>query len=142
MMKTVRTSELKAREGQRRNSPERAEALTEALQEYRRRIREELDRVSRRLREEHAPDTGDTVDRAAAGLDGEFHSARMDQLTRMLRQIDVALSRHTAGRYGQCLACGGDIPVARLRSLPFAVYCWECQAAAEETRLGLVGSAA
>jgi DnaK suppressor protein len=140
-MKTARTSELKAREDQRRISPDRTEALTEALQEYRRRIGEELDKVSRRLREEHSSDTGDTVDRAAAGMDGEIRSARVDQLTRMLRQIDVALSRHAAGRYGQCLACGADIPVARLWSLPFAVYCWECQAAAEESRLGLVGSA-
>lgn len=140
-MKTARTSELKAREGQRRISPERTEALTEALQEYRRRIGEELDKVSRRLREEHSSDAGDTVDRATAGLDGELRSVRVDQLTRTLRQIDVALARHAAGRYGQCLACGADIPVARLRSLPFAVYCWECQAAAEENRLGLVGSA-
>lgn len=139
-MKTGRTSELKAREGQMPISPDRAEALTEALQEYRRRIGEELDKVSRRLREEHSSDAGDTVDRATAGMDGELRSVRVDQLTRTLRQIDVALSRHAAGRYGQCLACGADIPVARLRSLPFAVYCWECQAAAEESRLGLVGS--
>jgi DnaK suppressor protein len=139
-MKNARTSELKAREGHKRISPERAEALTEALQEYRRRIGEELDKISRRLREEHSSDTGDTVDRAAAGLDGELRSARVDQLTRVLRQIDVALSRHAAGRYGQCLACGADIAVGRLRSLPFAVYCWECPAAAEESRLGLVGS--
>ena len=141
-MKTARTSELRARAGQRRISLDRAEALTESLQEYRRRFREELEGIYRRLREERSSDTGDMVDRAAAGLDGELRSARVDQLNLMLRQIDVAFSRHTAGRYGQCLACGADIPVARLRSVPFALYCWECQAAAEESRRGLVGSTA
>ena len=140
-MKTGRTSELKGREGQKRMSPDRTEALTEALQDYRRRTGEERDKVARRLREDHSSDTGDALDRAVAGLDGELRSARVDQLTRMLRQIDVAISRHAAGRYGQCLACGLDIPVGRLRSLPFAVYCWECQAASEESRVGLVGSA-
>ena len=141
-MKTTRTSEVKARDSRRRSTPDRGEALTETLQEQRRSIREEVDGIFRRLREEHSPDAGDAGDRAVAGLDRELRSARVDQLTHMLRQIDAALSRHVAGRYGRCLACEADIPVARLRSLPFALYCRECQAAAEESRLGLVSSIA
>ncbi|HSB80277.1 MAG TPA: TraR/DksA C4-type zinc finger protein [Candidatus Methylomirabilis sp.] len=141
-MKSTRTSELKSQESRRRGTPERAEALTETLQEHRRRIREELDGVIRELREGISPDTGDAGDRAAAQFDCELRSARVDQLTQMLQQIDAALSRHAAGRYGRCLACEVDIPVARLRSLPFALYCRECQAAAEENRHGLVGSIA
>lgn len=141
-MKSARTSELKSQESRRRGTPERAEALTETLHEHRRRIREELDGAFRELREGMSPDTGDAGDRAVAQFDRELRSARLDQLTQMLRQVDAALSRDAAGRYGRCLACEMDIPVARLRSLPFALYCLECQAAAEEKRRGLVGSIA
>jgi RNA polymerase-binding transcription factor len=141
-MNTARTHGLKARENQQRGTADRAEALTDALQEHRRRIREELGGTFRSLREEYSLGTGDAGDRAAAGFDRELCSARVDQLTQMLRQIDEAFARNAAGRYGRCLACEADIPVARLRSLPFALYCLECQAAAEESRLGLAGSIA
>lgn len=49
----------------------------------------------------------------------------------MLQQIDDALSRHAEGRYGRCAACEYEIPVARLQSLPFALYCRKCQEAME-----------
>jgi RNA polymerase-binding transcription factor len=141
-MKTTRTSGLKARESQQQSTPDRTEALTDTLQEYHRRIREELDGTSRFLREDNSFEAGDAGDRAVAGFDRELCSARVTQLTHILRQIDAALSRHAEGRYGRCLACEADIPVARLRSLPFAIYCRECQAAAEDSRLGLASSIA
>ncbi len=128
------------RASQRYDTPERTEALAEILQERRRRIREELGRLFRRLREEDQPATGDDGDRAIYGFDRELSSARVDQLTQIRRRIDDALARHAEGRYGRCLACETEIPVARLRSLPFALYCRECQQAAEEkSRTALAG---
>jgi len=128
------------RASQRHDTPERTEALADILQERRRRIREELGRLFRRLREEDRPTTGDDGDRAIYGLDRELSSARVDQLTQVRRRIDDALARHADGRYGRCLACETEIPVARLRSLPFALYCRECQQAAEEkSRTALAG---
>jgi DnaK suppressor protein len=47
-------------------------------------------------------------------------------------QVDEALCRMAAGRYGLCAACGQRIPPARLRALPFAVRCLRCQERFEE----------
>jgi RNA polymerase-binding protein DksA len=49
-------------------------------------------------------------------------------------QVDEALCRMAAGRYGLCAACGEPIPPARLRALPFAVRCLQCQERLEERR--------
>ena len=56
----------------------------------------------------------------------------MDQLSQTLRHIDNALAQHAEGRYGRCVICNAQIIVERLRSLPFALYCRDCQALAEE----------
>ena len=51
----------------------------------------------------------------------------LQALDRTLRQIDAALARLHAGRYGLCAACSESIPVPRLRALPFATLCVTCQ---------------
>ena len=57
-----------------------------------------------------------------------------------------ALSRLGEGAYGYCLECGEEIPERRLRALPFAIQCKDCEEALEvaEERVGdrllLVGS--
>jgi DnaK suppressor protein len=45
----------------------------------------------------------------------------------MLSQIDAALRRLDEGTYGDCFECGGEIAAARLRALPFAVRCRDCE---------------
>jgi DnaK suppressor protein len=45
---------------------------------------------------------------------------------RALANIDDALARLSAGRYGYCEQCGADIPVARLTTNPEARYCPRC----------------
>ena len=51
----------------------------------------------------------------------------------MLERIDAALARLAEGRYGDCAECGTPIPSQRLRALPFAVRCRECEEARETT---------
>ena len=48
-----------------------------------------------------------------------------------LSRIDAALDRLAEGRYGHCLVCGDDIAAARLRAMPFAVRCLDCEDARE-----------
>lgn len=50
---------------------------------------------------------------------------------RELQEVDDALSRLDAGRFGDCAACGDAIPAARLAALPSARLCASCQAAQE-----------
>ena len=41
-------------------------------------------------------------------------------------QVDQALARLLAGRYGICLGCGGTIEYARLEAFPESEYCEPC----------------
>ena len=48
-----------------------------------------------------------------------------------LNKINEALARLEDGRYGLCFECGDEIAEARLRALPFAVRCKDCEEARE-----------
>ena len=68
-----------------------------------------------------------------ASREGGADVAVLQTLDRTLRQIDAALARLHAGRYGFCSACSDPIPLARLRALPFATQCVPCQERDERT---------
>ena len=51
-----------------------------------------------------------------------------------LGRIDEALARLEAGDYGHCHSCGEEIAGSRLRALPFAVRCRDCEALDEAER--------
>jgi DnaK suppressor protein len=46
---------------------------------------------------------------------------------RQLDEVNAALSRLEAGIYGVCERCSRPIPLARLRAIPTARFCVECQ---------------
>jgi len=48
-----------------------------------------------------------------------------------LNKIDAALRRLEENTYGDCFECGDEISQARLRALPFAVRCKDCEEARE-----------
>src|SRR5213594_3701037 len=68
-----------------------------------------------------------------ASREGSADLEIMEALDRTLRQIDAALARLRAGRYGFCSSCSDPIPLARLRALPFATLCVPCQERNERT---------
>jgi DnaK suppressor protein len=51
-----------------------------------------------------------------------------------LADVDDALSRIVEGTYGVCIACGREIPLARLEARPQASRCIECERLAESAR--------
>ena len=61
--------------------------------------------------------------------DIEFALIQMKAET--LNKIDAALRRLEEGTYGDCFECGEEIAQARLRALPFAVRCKDCEEARE-----------
>lgn len=68
---------------------------------------------------------------AAETLHTEIQVALMDRRTQQVTQIQEALARLSDGRYGFCLECEEFIGVPRLRALPFAQRCRDCQGQAE-----------
>jgi DnaK suppressor protein len=61
--------------------------------------------------------------------DIEFALIQMKSET--LNKIDAALRRLDDGTYGDCFECGEEIAQPRLRALPFAVRCKDCEEARE-----------
>lgn len=53
-----------------------------------------------------------------------------------LALVNEALFRLDKGDYGFCLACGGDIPLPRLKAIPFTRHCIACQARLEHRPRG------
>ena len=58
--------------------------------------------------------------------------ALMEMESATLKKIDEALHRLEEGTYGDCVECGLKIAEARLKALPFASTCRECQEQQEE----------
>ena len=57
---------------------------------------------------------------------------------REVMQIDAALRRLGEGAYGECIECGQEIPIERLRALPFTLRCQEDE---EERERSIRGNA-
>src|SRR5436305_10026159 len=58
--------------------------------------------------------------------------ALMEMESETLKKIDEALRRLEEGTYGDCAECGQKIAEPRLKALPFANTCPECQEHREE----------
>jgi DnaK suppressor protein len=83
-----------------------------------------------RIREGRTDKTTEVVDQAE-GSDNDVREgldlALLEMRANTLRNIDEAIIRLDAGRYGFCFECDGPIAVRRLHALPFAVRCRSCE---------------
>lgn len=52
--------------------------------------------------------------------------------TESIRKIDQALKRLEEGNYGYCDECGEEISMERLKVIPFALLCRDCQETKEQ----------
>ncbi|MGI5875339.1 MAG: TraR/DksA C4-type zinc finger protein [Dethiobacteria bacterium] len=73
------------------------------------------------LYDNHPADTGSELFERSKDL--SLHERRL----RELEEINMALERIRAGKYGLCLDCGQQIPRERLEGLPFASFCVSCK---------------
>lgn len=77
--------------------------------------------------QEALPPPGDELDTARSLSDVETHASLIERAEERLRAIDLAVDLLERGRYGTCNQCGEEIPVERLKAVPFAAYCVDCQ---------------
>jgi len=101
-----------------------------------RRRQETLNDVQQRLRDardewKRTHEVSDPAD--SPELDGrdDIQLELIRMKARTLHQINDALSRIHDGTYGDCVECRRKIPERRLRALPFAARCKECEEARE-----------
>jgi len=76
--------------------------------------------------------SGDIYDQASSERDRELDLLLGDREREKLRNIDEALLKIGEGEYGVCEECEEEIPIGRLKIVPFARYCVKCKADIEK----------
>lgn len=109
---------------------ERYLLLKGILEDRRRQIHEKL-RSLRDAIPTQTPDVRDAEEQSVDDFVREVDLALMQMKSETLKKIEQAIQRLEDGSYGRCLECEQEIPAARLRALPFAVLCRDCQAETE-----------
>ncbi len=78
-------------------------------------------------------DVLDAAESSEADIQDALGFALIQLKAETLKMIDTALRRIQEGDYGDCFECGDEIAEARLRALPFAGRCRDCEAIREAT---------
>jgi DnaK suppressor protein len=109
------------------------DSLRQDLVQRRTTIRRALQTNMRTTREatDRAEMTKDPYGSASSAHDDELAAIKVERLARDLNLMDQALDEIDAGRYGVCVECEEPIAAKRLKALPFATRCVECQARSE-----------
>src|SRR5438067_7155689 len=123
------------REASERMSRSRYSDLKQMLAERRREIQAEVQGKMRDVRT--AGEVGklnevfDAVESSEADIQEDIELALIQMKSETLNKINDALGRLEQGDYGYCFDCGEEIAEKRLRALPFAVRCKDCEEARE-----------
>ena len=119
-----------------RTSRSRYSDLKHMLEERQRVIHAEVQGKMRGVREEGTwggkmNEVLDAVESAEADIQEDIEFALVQMKSETLTKINDALARLEQGDYGNCFECGSEIAEKRLRALPFAVRCKDCEEARE-----------
>jgi DnaK suppressor protein len=79
-------------------------------------------------KERDAMDQGESSE---VDIQEDIELALIQMKSETLNKIEAARRRLDEGTYGDCFECGDEISEARLRALPFAVRCKDCEEARE-----------
>jgi DnaK suppressor protein len=114
---------------------DRNASLKTMLLERRQTLTREIDELIARHRSDQLlqrdQSVADTGDRSLQDSTGEQQISILEVRNRMRNQIDEALRRLEDGTYGTCEDCTREINPERLKAMPFARRCVECQQKAE-----------
>jgi len=109
--------------------------LRQMLEERRREIQAEVQGKIRDVRAEASMggknEVFDAVESSEADIQDDIEFALIQMKSETLNKINDALVRLEQEDYGNCFECGEEIAEKRLRALPFAVRCKDCEEARE-----------
>jgi DnaK suppressor protein len=69
----------------------------------------------------------DEMDRLQQQLSRDMAVRNLDRTSLLLKSVRAALERLEDETYGMCLRCEEQIPEKRLKAVPWAAYCVDCQ---------------
>ena len=107
--------------------------LKKMLEERRRELVTEVQGKMRDVRSAEGKDREvlDQGESSEVDIQEDIEFALIQMKSETLNKIDAALRRLEENTYGNCFECGEEIAQARLRALPFAVRCKDCEEARE-----------
>ncbi|MEI6306638.1 MAG: TraR/DksA family transcriptional regulator [Deltaproteobacteria bacterium] len=76
--------------------------------------------------------SGDIYDQASSERDRELGLLLGDREREKVHSIDEAILRIDEGEYGVCEECEEEIPLGRLKAMPFTRHCVKCKADLEK----------
>jgi DnaK suppressor protein len=126
----------KKKEAAPANTGSRYSDLKTMLDDRRRELQAEVQGKMRGVREEGSwggklNEVLDAVESAEADIQEELEFALVQMKSETLNKVNDALVRLEQGSYGNCFDCGEEIAEKRLRALPFAVRCKDCEESKE-----------
>jgi DnaK suppressor protein len=77
-------------------------------------------------------DFPDEIDTASSEINLQFTGRLREREQGLLAKVDTALRKIADGEYGECVNCGEDIGVKRLRARPVAELCIDCKSEQEK----------
>jgi DnaK suppressor protein len=111
--------------------------LRRMLTERRRVLLETRDSQQDELRALHFQDRDPEYEEGAqVKLADDVLTTLSESARREVMQIDAALGRMDEGKYGRCIDCGEEIPIERLRALPFTLRCQDDEEEREQAMRG------
>ncbi len=126
---------MSVQERKQNMNPERYAELRRILEERRREMVSEVQGKIRDVRSEASgtPVNGvlDAAESSDADIQEDIELALIQMKAETLTRIDEALARLEKGTFGFCTECGEEISERRLRALPFALRCKDCEEARE-----------
>jgi DnaK suppressor protein len=112
----------------------RYEELRLMLEERQRELVAEVQGKIRGVRADGAEKPHEVMDQGETSevdIQEDIELALIQMKAETLNKINEALARLEEGTYGYCFECGEEIAQPRLRALPFAVRCKDCEEARE-----------
>ena len=102
------------------------ESFRKRLEEERERLTAEVERLGVTEQDNPGYSTHIADDATEVYENAKNHALRKN-LQRLLGQVNDAMTKFDKGTYGLCDDCGGSIDRARLKALPYATLCLQCQ---------------
>lgn len=106
----------------------------EILESRRDQIKKNIIGVNNELSQLNALELNDEGDYASVNNNSMVESAIVEQQTKELKEIEVALCKISNKEYGVCEMCEDDIGFQRLKVKPHALYCIDCREIVEKSK--------
>ena len=122
----------------RKKAPAKTSRYTELRQMLEDRRCELMSDVLGRIRDVRSEGDREVLDQGESSevdIQEDIEFALIQMKSETLNKINEALGRLEEATYGNCFECGEEIAEPRLRALPFAVRCKDCEEARETAEL-------